>query len=507
MNMPPTIVVIFGGAGDLTWRKLIPSLFDLLLDGRMPQRFAIVAVDRIVLSDAAFRLRLRGGARKFCRKGRIGKRTSRSTSTGSWVRDWNRFARHITYRQGTFTDRRIYDQVALICAAFSGKRTAKTTIVFHLATPPDMIDVISRSLAAAGLAKDREHVRIVVEKPIGHDLESAMELNATLTRSFHESQIFRIDHYLGKETVQNILAFRFANPLFEPIWNRRYVDHVTITVAETVGVGHRGGYYDHSGALRDMIQNHLMQLMCLVAMEPVISYEANEIRDKKLDVLEAVRPIPRRSVDRHAVRGQYAAGVCEGQRVRAYRREADVSPRSTTETFAGVKLFIDNWRWEGVPFFLITGKRLKRQVSDIVIQFRDVPHHLFPFQSALDRTPSRLAMTIQPDEAITLGFKAKQPGPSMAVRPVEMQFNYHDSFRIPSPEAYETLLYDVMNNDQTLFMRSDQVEAAWSIVMPILSAWTASSVRAIPAYPAGSWGPRHLQSIFGSGATLHRESP
>ncbi|MGA9117927.1 MAG: glucose-6-phosphate dehydrogenase, partial [Bacteroidota bacterium] len=318
----------------------------------------------------------------------------------------------------------------------------------------------------------------------------------TLRESFHESQIFRIDHYLGKETVQNILAFRFANPLFEPIWNRRYVDYVTITVAEEVGVGHRGGYYEHAGALRDMVQNHLMQLLCLVAMEPMVSFDADEIRNKKVDVLHAVRPIPHSAVRQWTVRGQYGRGTIHGKRVQGYRREDDVSSHSRTETFAALKLFVDNWRWQGVPFYLRTGKRLPRQFSEVAIQFRTVPHQSFPPESSRDWHPSRLALSIQPEEGIVMGFQAKYPGPQMLLRPVEMRFSYRDSFKVPSPDAYETLLWDVMNNDPTLFMRADQVEAAWQILMPVLEGWAESTPRNFPNYPAGSWGPKAADELL-----------
>jgi len=308
--------------------------------------------------------------------------------------------------------------------------------------------------------------------------------------------VYRIDHYLGKETVQNILAFRFANPLFEPIWNRRYVDYVTITVAEEVGVGHRGGYYEHAGALRDMVQNHLMQLLCLVAMEPMVSFNADEIRNKKVDVLHAIRPIRRSAVRECAVRGQYGRGKLHGKSVCAYRQEDDVSPHSHTETFAALKLFVDNWRWQGVPFYLRTGKRLPRQFSEVAIQFRTVPHRSFPPESSQDWHPSRLILSIQPEEGIVLGFQAKYPGPKMVLRPVEMQFGYQESFAVPSPDAYETLLWDVMNNDPTLFMRADQVEAAWQILMPVLEVWANTRPRGFSNYAAGSWGPKAADELL-----------
>jgi glucose-6-phosphate 1-dehydrogenase len=473
MEVPSVIFVIFGGAGDLTWRKLVPSLFDLHRDGRMPKKFAIIAVDRAPFRDAELHKHFLDGVKRFSRKQKV---------KGA---DWKQFARHVTYQQGDFKDPATYSNLA---KRLDKDWKVKASHIFHLATPPVMVGIIPKMLADAGLNRDRVRARIVVEKPLGHDLDSARELNRTLTESFHESQIFRIDHYLGKETVQNILAFRFANPLFEPIWNRRYVDYVTITVAEEVGVEHRGGYYDHAGALRDMVQNHLMQLLCLVAMEPMVSFNADEIRNKKVDVLHAVRPISHRAVQQCAVRGQYGKGGLDGKKVRGYRQEKDVSPNSKTETFAALKLFVDNWRWQGVPFYLRTGKCLPQQVSEIAIQFRAVPHRSFP-PEARDWHPSYLVLSIQPEEGIVLGFKAKYPGPKMVLKPVEMRFSYRESFAIPSPDAYETLLWDVMNNDPTLFMRADQIEAAWQLLMPVLEVWAETRPRNFPNYAAGTWGP------------------
>ncbi len=484
MDSVPTIIVIFGGAGDLAWRKLFPSLFDLHRDGRMPTRFAIIAVDRTPMRDEALHARLFDGVKKFARR-------EKSKSA-----DWKNFARHITYLQGDFKEPETYANLALKCTALDRKWRVKTVRIFHMATPPMMFGVIPGLLAGAGLNLDRAHSRIVVEKPFGHDIGSARELNRTLTESFHETQIFRIDHYLGKETVRNILAFRFANSLFEPIWNRRYIDNVSITVAETVGIGHRGGYYEHAGALRDMVQNHMMQLLCLVAMEPMVSFLADEVRNKKLDVLHAVRPVPPADVSQYAVRGQYGQGAIGGKKARGYRQEENVSPHSKTETFVALKLFIDNWRWQGVPFYLRTGKCLPRQVSEITIQFRNVPHQPFPRETAQDWRPSRLIMCIQPQESIVLGFQAKYPGPDMRLRPVRMHFNYQESFAKPYPDAYETLLWDVMENDATLFMRADQIEAAWQILIPILDAWTKNPARNFPNYAAGSWGPKTAMKFF-----------
>jgi glucose-6-phosphate 1-dehydrogenase len=483
-QLQPNIFVIFGGAGDLTWRKLMPALFDLSRSHSIPVHFSIIAVDRVALSEDALRKRLHEGVRKFARSGKTA------------VKEWNDFSRHITYLQGDFQNNATYKELSQRCASLEKEWGAKAQRIFYMATPPSLFPVIPSFLHQAGLASDRERARIVIEKPIGYDLQSALALNRTLATGFQESQIFRIDHYLGKETVQNILAFRFANPLFEPIWNRRYVDYVTITVAEEVGVEHRGGYYDGAGALRDMVQNHMLQLLCLVAMEPMVSFVADEIRNKKVDVLHAVRPIPADAVHHSTVRGQYGTGWIGGKKVRAYRQEDGVPPGSQTETFAALRLFVDNWRWQDVPFYLRTGKRLPRQVSEVAIQFRAVPHQSFPSEATIDWQPSRLVMSIQPDEGIVLRFQAKHPGPKMVLQPVDMRFSYRESFATPSPEAYVTLLSDVINNDATLFMRADQVEAAWRILMPVLDAWNASPPNDFPNYAGGTWGPDATQGLL-----------
>ena len=483
-QLEPNIFVIFGGAGDLTSRKLMPAMFDLSQSHAIPAHFSIIAVDRVEIGEDAFRKRLYEGVRKFALHGKAA------------VKEWTEVASHIHYLQGDFKANATYKELGAQCAKLEKEWGSKAQRIFYMATPPSLFGEIPSFLYRAGLAADRERARIVIEKPIGSDLESARALNRILAEGFHESQIFRIDHYLGKETVQNILAFRFANPLFEPIWNRRYVDYVTITVAEQVGMEHRGGYYDGAGALRDMVQNHLLQLLCLVAMEPMVSFNADEIRNKKVDVLHAVRPIPFDAVHRSTVRGQYGKGWIDGKKVRAYREEAGVPPDSQTETFAALRLFVDNWRWQDVPFYLRTGKRMPRQVSEVAIQFRAVPHQSFPTEATLDWQPSRLVISIQPDEGITLRFQAKHPGEKLVLRPVDMRFSYRESFATPSAEAYVTLLWDVINHDATLFMRADQVEAAWQLLMPVLDAWKASPPSDFPNYAGGAWGPDSTQGLL-----------
>lgn len=480
----PVAVAIFGGAGDLTWRKLIPSLFTLHLNRSLPEKFAIIAVDHAALSDETLRKRLHKGVCRFSGLGSVK------------AAEWKAFTAHISYQRGDFATAKTYTILAKKLAALDKTWNAESVRIFHLATPPSLIEVISKSLSAAGLARDRRRTRIVVEKPIGSDLESARHLNRVLTKSFHESQIFRIDHFLGKETVQNILSFRFANPMFEPIWNRRYVDYVTITVAEDLGVGHRGNYYEQAGELRDMVQNHLMQLLCLVAMEPPVSFNADEIRDKKVAVLHALRPLSHDTVNTSAVRGQYGRGSIHGKRVRDYREEQDVAPASRTETYAALQLFVDNWRWQEVPFYLRAGKRMPRQLTEIVIHFRPVPHRLFPSDAVPDWQPTRLIMSIQPDEGIVLRCYAKQPGSPMRLRQVDMRFSYREAFKIPSPPAYATLLQDVMINDATLFMRNDQVEAAWSALMPLLEAWNATPAEDFPNYASGTDGPEAAKELI-----------
>jgi glucose-6-phosphate 1-dehydrogenase len=472
-----TILVIFGGAGDLTWRKLAPALYNLDVDGWLPDNFAVIGVDGKSMTEEEFRAHLREGVSEFSRRGKPDDAS------------WDRIAGRLSFICADFSDQRAYSLLKQRLAACEKEWQVRAEHVFYLAVPPVVFPMIVQGLGKAGLAEDREHSRIVIEKPFGHDLASARALTETLTPVYRESQIYRIDHYLGKETVQNILALRFANSLFEPIWNRRYIDNVQITVAEEVGVEQRGGYYDNAGALRDMIQNHLLQILCCVAMEPPVSFEANEIRNKKSDVLRAIRPIPPDQVSQYAVRAQYGPGYVRGKNVPGYRQEHDVAPNSCTETFVALKLFVDNWRWHDVPFYLRTGKRLGCRISEVGIQFMPVPHRSFPPSAVTTWTPNRLVIRIQPEEGILLGFQAKQPGPVLHLQSVDLRFTYEEAFHTSGPEAYETLLIDAMLGDATLFMRADQVEAAWTVITPILEAWAAVKPTDFPNYAAGSWGP------------------
>ncbi|MFN2196770.1 MAG: glucose-6-phosphate dehydrogenase [Anaerolineales bacterium] len=480
----PTFIVIFGAGGDLTWRKLIPALFNLFLDGWLPDCFKIFGIDLKESSDEEFRQHLRQGVDQFSRSGKP------SDS------NWKQFASSLKYISADFTDPDTYTRLGEVLENQEKEWDCQANYLFYQATPPAMVETIVQQLGKAKLAKNRKKTRIVLEKPFGRDLDSARELNQMLAAVFEESQIYRIDHYLGKETVQNILAFRFANAHFEPIWDRRYIDHVQITMAERVGVEHRGEYYDHSGALRDMVQNHLLQVLCLVAMEAPVSFIDEEIRNRKVDVLHAIRRIQQEDVHQYAVRGQYDKGWIQGESVPDYRSEPHVAAESSTETFAAIKLFVDNWRWQDVPFYLRTGKRLPARVSEVSIQFRPVPHQSFPTSAIGDWQPNRLVIHIQPDEGILLRFQAKRPGPKMRLGPVDMRFTYQNAFHAAPPEAYETLLLDAMVGDATLFMRADQVEAAWSVVMPILEGWEAVLPEDFPNYLAGTWGPESAQVLI-----------
>ena len=478
-----TVFVLFGAAGDLSWRLIVPALFNLHLDGHLPPRFQLLGVDRADYSSTALADHYRQGVTQHARRG------------APTEEAWQAFAAHLAYQRADAFDPAAYAQIGAALQAQDQAWGGPAARVFYLATPPSLFEPVARGLGGAGLAGDRDRVRIVVEKPLGRDLASSREINAAIGDVFTETQVFRIDHFLGKETLQNVLAMRFANPIFEPIWNRRYVDHVAITVAETLGVEHRGGYYERAGALRDMVQNHLLQILCLVAMEPPVAYGARDVRARKLDVLRALRPIPRDRVPEFAVRGQYGVGTIDGDAVPAYRDEPDVDRGSTTETYAALKLQIDNWRWQDVPFFVRTGKRMAAAVWEISIRFRDVPHRAFPASADPDAPPARLVVQMQPEQGIVLKFMAKVPGSPLRLQPVDMRFNYAEAFQRRSPDAYETLLRDVMIGDATLFMSADQVEASWQLLMPVLEAWAEDEAPEFPNYAAGSWGPPSADAL------------
>lgn len=480
----PCTVVIFGASGDLTRRKLVPALYNLAHAGLLPEHFAVVGFSGSDLGDEGFRQRVETDLREH-----VGQDVDAGT--------WTALKRRLSYVSGSARDAAAYTRLADTLERVAREHGTGLNYLFYLATPPSLFAEIAGQLGTAGLTHETQGWRrLVVEKPFGGDLNSAVTLNRQLQQILEERQIYRIDHYLGKETVQNILVFRFANGIFEPIWNRRYVDHVQITVAEQLGVEERGGYYEEAGALRDMVPSHLFQLLALTAMEPPTSFEAKAVRDEKGKVLQAIQPIPPEEVPRRAVRGQYGGGAISGRTVPAYRAEARVPPDSTRETYAALKILIDNWRWADVPFYLRTGKRLPARMTEVVIQFKCAPARLFR-QTNVDRLePNQLVLRIQPDEGIALRFGAKQPGAVLRIGAVDMDFCYADYFGRTPSTGYETLLYDCMSGDATLFQRADNVEAGWRIVAPILDVWQAVPPRSFPNYPAGSWGPDEADSLL-----------
>jgi glucose-6-phosphate 1-dehydrogenase len=474
----PCSIVIFGASGDLTARKLIPALYHLFKEKQMPPAFRVVGFARREKTDESWRQELRVALDQF----------SRTKPVDDAV--WTEFAKNIFYCEGDMTDPAAYQKLEQLLTSF-GQAPLRENLLFYLATQPSQFGEVVQRLHDAGVLHKNGSAgwqRIVVEKPFGHDLESAQALNNELTRFAREQQVFRIDHYLGKETVQNILMFRFSNSIFERLWNRDSVDHVQITVSEKLGVGGRGGYYEEAGAMRDMVQNHMLQVLALVAMEPPVSLEAEAVRDEKVKLLKSIRPIHPDEVTKQVVRGQYFAGSVDGQARPGYRQEPKVNPNSNVETYVALKLLIDNWRWSGVPFYLRMGKNLPMSASEVRIQFRSTPHVLFATQCPkLDA--NALTLRLQPNEGISLRFNGKVPGTSLAVRPVRMHFSYDSEFGAYTPEAYERLLLEAMFGDATLFIRRDEVETAWQIVDSIRKGWEDKPLTNREFYAAGTWGP------------------
>lgn len=482
----PAVVVIFGATGDLTRRKLVPALYSLHAEGLLPEGTSIVGVARRPLGDDEFRERMREGVEEHAR-------------VSPDPRAWEEFAGRIRYLAAPFDEPEGFDRLREVLDEEDGARDTGGNRLFYLATAPEHFPVIAEGLGRVGLCEEgpggTPFARLVVEKPFGNDLASARELNERVGAVFRERQVYRIDHYLGKETVQNLLVLRFGNAIFEPLWNHRYVDHVQITVAEDLGVGSRGGYYDTSGALRDIVQNHLLQVMSIVAMEPPARFASREVRDEKVKVLEAVPALDGVSAARNAVRGRYVAGAAGGDAVPGYLDEEGVPEDSRTDTFVALRLTVDNWRWAGTPFYLRTGKRLPRRATEVAIQFSHVPHLPFPGVSRASCAPNVLVMRIQPDEGASLSVSAKVPGPAVELRPVEMDFSYGGSFSVSSPEAYERLLLDALAGDSTLFARWDEVERAWVILQGLIDHWDESE-EGPDSYPAGTWGPPSADALI-----------
>ncbi len=481
----PCVMVICGASGDLTRRKLIPALYNLAQGGLLPANFAVVGFSRETTSTQAFRDLLAGEFERHA-----------TGPVDATLRD--RLLSRVYYQEGDFRDPAAYARLEALLSQVDAEQKTPGNHLFYMATPPAFFTEIALQLGAAGLLREEEGRwrRVVIEKPFGHDLESSRALNRALLAVMQESQIYRIDHYLGKETVQNLMVFRFANGIFEPIWNRRYVDHVQITVAEGLGVEGRGGYYEEAGALRDIVQNHMLQILAFTAMEPPISFSATAVRDDKAKVLHAIQPLLPEEVLTRTVRGQYGRGRVGGADVPGYREEPNVAAGSNTETFVALKLSVDNWRWADVPFYLRTGKRLAARSTEVVVQFRRPPFRLFRGISGDGLPPNQLVLNIQPNEGIALSFGAKIPGPDVRLGQVDMSFQYDDYFGSRPSTGYETLLYDCMIGDATLFQREDMVEAGWDIVAPILDVWKALPARNFPNYAAGSMGPKDADDLL-----------
>jgi glucose-6-phosphate 1-dehydrogenase len=482
---PPCVLVIFGAAGDLTKRKLIPALYNLKQNNLLPDEFAVIGVARAVMSDDEFRSRLGTDIKEFA-------------DEDINASEWQWLAERLYYISGDFGDDQTFTRLKEMLGKIDSERKTLGNYCFYLATAPEYFASVAQKLGSVGLTEETDGPwrRVVIEKPFGRDLSSAEKLNSDLKQILHEQQIYRIDHYLGKETVQNILVFRFGNGIFEPIWNRRYIDSVHITAAEKVGVEQRGGYYETAGALRDMVPNHLLQLVTLTAMEPPVSFKANAVRDEQTKILHAIQCPSKEEAGQRTVRAQYDAGTIDGEPVPAYRSEANVAPDSQVETFVALKLLIDNWRWADVPFYLRTGKRLASRDTEIAIKFRRAPFVLFRDTPVDKLSSNHLVLHIQPDEGITVRFGAKLPGPVLKIGAVDMNFDYEDYFGKTPSTGYERLLHDCMMGDATLFQRADQVEAAWSVVAPIQAAWASESPPPLSIYKAGTWGPKEADELL-----------
>ena len=480
----PCSVILFGASGDLAKRKVIPAMYDLAQHNSLGERYAIIGFARTQMTDESFRTTIGEAAKTISEVGPID------------PAKWNDFSSNLYYSAGEYGDLNSYAQLAKRLAEIDKEKKLGGNRLFYLSTPPEVYPDIVEQLGRAGLAKPsnpNSWVRIIIEKPFGRDLASARELNKIVLDVFEEKQVYRIDHYLGKDTVQNLLVLRFGNGIFEPLWNRNYVDHVQITAAETLGVERRGGFYETAGALRDMIQSHVLQLTSLTAVEPPASFDATAVRNEKLKVLQSIRPFNLEMVAQSVVRGQYAPGTVNGKKLAGYRDEPGVNPNSRTETFVAMKVLIDNWRWAGVPFYLRTGKRLAKRTTEIMIQFRCAPHIVFREREV---EPNRLVLNIQPDEGISVSFGAKRPGTEMSIGNVTMNFSYREAFGGASRSAYATLVNDCLRGDATLFDRGDSVEAAWSLVDPILDVWSAARTGKVPTYPAGTWGPKESDQLL-----------
>ncbi len=486
LPVSPTTLVIFGATGDLARRKLLPALYNLAHEGALPERFHLVGVSRREHGDDDYRADCERSIRQFSRR-----KPDEEVLSGLLA--------NVRYVPGVFDDHAVYEALAKVLDRFEKDAGEPLNRAFYLSTAPSFFPVIVEELGSSDLSQhDQAEVRVIIEKPFGTTLAEARELNRRVLSIFDESQVFRIDHYLGKETVQNMMAFRFANGMFEPLWNRNYIDNVQITAAEDLGIGTRAGYYDHSGALRDLIQNHMLQLLCHVAMEPPVSFTAEEVRNEKVKVLQAIRQPSLAEIGEIAVRAQYAAGHAGGEDVPGYLEEEGVPPDSTTETYAALRLEVDNWRWAGVPFYLRTGKRLARKITEIAVTLKPVPHLAFSQDGSLGVQPNQLVLTLQPNEGVSLRLGAKIPGTRMIIRPVNMEFLYGTSFLSQSPEAYERLITDAMRGDATLFTRNDEVEAQWRVCDPIVGAW-AQLPGPLPSYKAGSQGPREAELLLREG--------